>query len=61
MRARKPERSVWEDRPDRAREWVQIAEENPFTGRLDWADDWVQRATGWRPLDDVLRERGGLW
>ncbi len=55
-------RSVYDDRPARKPpEWVQVADTNPHTGQLEWEHDWVSRVTGWRPLDDVLRERGGLW
>jgi hypothetical protein len=54
----KPGRSVYEDRAPIATEvWVQLADIDPFTGKLVWEHDWVQRATGWRPLDEFVRCR----
>jgi hypothetical protein len=50
---------VYEDRHQEPRErWVQVAEENPRTGAIEWVHDWHRRVTGWIPLAEYLRERG---
>jgi hypothetical protein len=62
---RKPGLSVYEDRPGPGREWVPVADTNPFTGRLEWDPDWPRLVSGWKPLDEFMRDRagfgGGLW
>jgi hypothetical protein len=57
----KPRRSVYEERTPVSAErgWVPIAETD-FAGQLRWERDWVNRATGWYPLDAFMRNRG-IW
>jgi hypothetical protein len=55
-------RSVYNDRDfaSERREWVQIADTNPTTGQVEWAEDWPRLVTGWQSFDEFMRDRRAM-